>query len=129
MKNRIRVKYMMILAGTVAAVILASWIAINIGLEPYYMQRKQETLEKAQKKIAESLENEDGTVTDEMKHYLWKVKENFNVDIIYWDSSQNLLYSTSGNNLVRGGNDLFAYVLGKNQSVKKNQGDQPVSDQ
>ena len=85
MKNRIRVKYMMILAGTVAAVILASWIAINIGLEPYYMQRKQETLEKAQKKIAESLENEDGTVTDEMKHYLWKVKENFNVDIIYWD--------------------------------------------
>lgn len=119
MKNRIRFKYMMILAGTVAAVILASWIAINIGLEPYYMQRKQETLEKAQKKIAESLENEDGTVTDEMKHYLWKVKENFNVDIIYWDSSQNLLYSTSGNNLVRGGNDLFAYVLGKNQSVKK----------
>ena len=119
MKNRIRVKYMMILAGTVAAVILASWIAINIGLEPYYMQRKQETLEKAQKKIAESLENEDGTVTDEMKHYLWKVKENFNVDIIYWDSSQNLLYSTSGNNPVRGGNDLFAYVLGKNQSVKK----------
>ena len=96
MKNRIRVKYMMILAGTVAAVILASWIAINIGLEPYYMQRKQETLEKAQKKIAESLEsqsleNEDGTVTDEMKHYLWKVKEKFDVDIIYWDSSQNLL--------------------------------------
>ena len=118
MKHTIRLKYMAVLAGTVAAVILVSWVAVNLGLEPYYMREKQHILEQSQKQIAKSLD-QDGTVTESTTLYLWKVKENYNIDIFLWDSSQNLLYSSSGSDPVRGGNDLIAYILGKNQYEKQ----------
>ena len=73
MKHTIRFKYTMILAGVVAVVIGASWIAINLCLEPYYMREKRRTLVQANDELEERLLR-DGTVTDETKLYLRRIK-------------------------------------------------------
>ena len=62
MKHTIRFKYTMILAGVVAVVIGASWTAINLCLEPYYMREKRRTLIQANDELEERLLG-DGTVT------------------------------------------------------------------
>ncbi len=116
MKHTIRFKYTMILAGVVAVVIGASWIAINLCLEPYYMREKRRTLVQANDELEERLLR-DGTVTDETKLYLRRIKENYNIEIFLWDSSQNVIYSSTAGDVLKGSNNLIDYILGKNQTM------------
>ncbi len=115
MKHTIRFRYMMILAGTVAAVAIATWVVISLWLEPYYMSRKQHTLIQAHDQLETRLEA-DGGVSEETKIYLWRVKENFNIEIFLYDSSQDTLYSQSSEDIPRGVNTLLDYILGRNES-------------
>ena len=116
MKHTIRFKYTVILAGVVAVVIGASWFAINFCLEPYYMREKQQKLIQANAELKMRL-LEDGTVTGETKLYLRKIKENYNIEIFLWDSSQSVIYSSTAGDVLKGGNDLLAYIFGDNQTL------------
>ena len=118
MKHTIRFKYTMILTGVVAAVILASWIAVNLCLEPYYLQRKKNTLIQAYNELETRMEN-DGTVTADTKMYLRRVKENYNIEIFLWDSAQKVIYSSGSGEALQSGNTLFDYIFGTNQSVER----------
>ncbi|MCI8276049.1 MAG: HAMP domain-containing protein [Lachnospiraceae bacterium] len=117
MKHTIRFKYTMILAGVVAMVIMASWAAINLCLEPYYMREKRRTLVRANDELEQRLLR-DGTVTVDTKLYLRRIKENYNIEIFLWDSSQNVIYSSTARDILEEGNDLLAYILGENQALK-----------
>ncbi|MCI8465342.1 MAG: HAMP domain-containing protein [Lachnospiraceae bacterium] len=118
MKHTIRFKYTMILAGVVALVIGASWIAINLCLEPYYMQRKQRTLIQANDELEQRLLR-DGAVTGETKLYLRRIKENYNIEIFLWDSSRSVIYSsTEGDVLNSRGKDLLDYIVGEHESLE-----------
>ncbi len=117
MRHTIRFKYTMILVGVVASVILASWMFINLCLEPFYMQSKQRTLIQSHEQLESQLSN-DGTVTDETKMYLRRIKENYNIEIFLWDSSQNVLYSSSNADALKNGNDPLSYILGRQQTVQ-----------
>ncbi len=118
MKHTIRFKYTMILASVVGIVIAASWIAINLCLEPYYLQRKQRTLIQVHEELGERLAV-DGSVTSDTKMYLRRVKENYNIEIFLWDSAQSVIYSSTSGDVLKGGNNLLAYILGENQAIKR----------
>ncbi|MCI8549916.1 MAG: HAMP domain-containing protein [Lachnospiraceae bacterium] len=118
MKHTIRFKYTMILASVVGIVIAASWIAINLCLEPYYLQRKQRTLIQVHEELGERLAV-DGSVTSDTKMYLRRVKENYNIEIFLWDSARNVIYSSTSGDVLKGGNNLLAYILGENQAIKR----------
>ena len=115
MKHTIRFRYMMILAGTVAAVAVTAWVVISLFLEPFYMSRKENTLIRAHKQLEARLER-DGGVTESTKLYLWGIKETSNVEIFLYDSSQETVYSQSSEDIPRGVNTLLDYILGRNQS-------------
>ena len=116
MRHTIRFKYTMILAGVVAVVIGASWIAINFCLEPYYMREKRRTLIQANDELEERLLR-DGAVTDDTKLYLRRIKENYNIEIFLWDSAQSVIYSSTAGDVLKGSNNLIDYILGKNQTM------------
>ncbi len=116
MKHTIRFKYTMILAGVVAVVIGASWTAINLCLEPYYMREKRRTLIQANDELEARLLG-DGTVTEETKLYLRRIKENYNIEIFLWDSSQSVIYSSTAGDVLKGSNNLIDYILGRNQTM------------
>ena len=118
MKHTIRFKYTMILASVVGIVIVASWITINLCLEPYYLQRKQRTLIQVHEELGERLAV-DGSVTSDTKMYLRRVKENYNIEIFLWDSAQSVIYSSTSGDVLKGGNNLLAYILGENQAIKR----------
>ena len=117
MKHTIRFRYTMILAGVVAVVIGASWMAINLCLEPYYMREKRQTLIRANEELSSRME-QDGFVTNDTKLYLRRIKENYNVEIFLWDSSRNVIYSSTAGDVLKGGNDLLAYIMGENQALE-----------
>ena len=106
MKHTIRFRYMMILAGTVAAVAVTAWVVISLFLEPFYMSRKENTLIRAHKQLEARLER-DGGVTESTKLYLWGIKETSNVEIFLYDSSQETVYSQSSEDSPRGVNTLL----------------------
>lgn len=117
MKHTIRYKYMVILIGVVAAIIIVSFTAINLCLEPYYMNRKQRTLTQAHDQLELRLQK-DGTVTEDTKIYLRQIKEKYNIEIFLWDSAQNVLYSSSNAEALQNGNNLWSYILGRQQTVQ-----------
>lgn len=116
MKHSIRHKYMLILIGVVAAVIVVSVVALNLCLEPYYMNSKQKTLIQ----VRENLENrlvDDGAVTEETLLYLRQMKEINNIEIYLWDPSQGIIYGNK--DTIGNGNDFMTYILGREKTVRQ----------
>lgn len=113
MKPSIKRKYMAILIGVLASVIIASFLSINFLLEPYYIRQKEHTLVDVYEQMQVLLGDGTASIDDSTAMYLRGVKETYNIDIVFWDTAQNVVYSTGRPEDKKTENTMLDYILGR----------------
>lgn len=115
-KPSIQRQYMVVLVSVLLTVIFASLAAINLFLEPYYVKQKEKNLILAQQQMAAYLSESDAGIDEEEKLFLLQMKENYGIDTIFWDSSQEVLYSSANQDGNSPSRDFMEYILGQKKS-------------